>query len=111
MADQIPTDNAQNVCNTQAAAQLAIQPQFSNKLSEGKFTEALGLAKVVNHKEGAQWNDSQTVSHVRNAFKDLTVLTVLNGLVRTLEHGIKCKQDYLKLILRQHLQLPQQCTK
>ena len=68
MADQAqaPADNAQNFFNAHAAAQLAILPQFSNKILEDKFS---GLAKVVNHKEGAQFNDAQTITHVRNAFR------------------------------------------
>jgi hypothetical protein len=37
-------------------------PQFSSKLSEDKFTEAQWLAKVINHKEGAQRNDAQTIT-------------------------------------------------
>ncbi len=69
MADQILTNNAQNFFNPQAAAQLAILPQFSNKLSEETFTAAQWLAKVVNHKERAQWNDAQTIKHERNAFR------------------------------------------
>ena len=64
-----PADNAQNFFNAHAAAQLAILPQFSNKLSDDKFTAAQWLAKVINHKEGAQWNDAQTITHVRNAFR------------------------------------------
>jgi hypothetical protein len=35
-----PADNDQNFFNAQPAAQLAILPQFSNKLSEDKFTAA-----------------------------------------------------------------------
>ena len=71
MADraQAPVDNSQNFFNSHAAAQLAILPQFSNKISEDKFSAAQWLAKVVNHKEGAQWNDAQTITHVRNAFR------------------------------------------
>jgi hypothetical protein len=64
-----PADNAQNFFNAHAAAQLAILPQFSNKLSDDKFTAAQWLAKLINHKEGAQWNDAQTITHVRNAFR------------------------------------------
>ncbi len=64
-----PADNAQNFFNAHAAAQLAILPQFSNKLSDDKFTAALWLAKVINHKEGAQWNNAQKITQVRNAFR------------------------------------------
>ena len=64
-----PANDAQNFFNAHAAAQLAILPQFSNKLSDDKFTAAQWLAKVINHKEGAQWNDAQTITHVRNAFR------------------------------------------
>ncbi len=63
-----PADNAQNFFNAHAAAQLVIFPKFSNKLSDDKFTAAQWLAKVINHKEGAWWNDAQTITHVRNAF-------------------------------------------
>ena len=62
-------NDAQNFFNAHAAAQLAVLPQFSNKLSDDKFTAAQWLAKVINHKEGAQWNDAQTITHVRNAFR------------------------------------------
>ncbi len=64
-----PANNAQNFFNAQAAAQLAILPQFSKKLSDDKFTAAQWLAKVINHKESAQWNDAQTITHVRNDFR------------------------------------------
>jgi hypothetical protein len=49
---------------------LAILPQFSNQLSDDKFTAAQWLAKVINHKEGTQWNDAQTITHVRNTSED-----------------------------------------
>jgi hypothetical protein len=39
-----PADNAQNFFKAHAAAQLAILPQFSNKISEDKFTAAQLLA-------------------------------------------------------------------
>ena len=45
----VPADYAQKNFNAHAAAQLAILPQFSNKVSEDKFTAAQWLAKVVNH--------------------------------------------------------------
>jgi hypothetical protein len=64
-----PSDNAQKFFNAHAAAQLAILPQFSNKLSDDKCTAAQWLAKVINHKDGAQWNDAQTITHVINAFR------------------------------------------
>jgi hypothetical protein len=62
-------DNAQNFFNAHSIAQLAILPQFSNKLSDDKFTAAQWLSKVINHKEGAQWTAAQTITHVRNAFR------------------------------------------
>jgi hypothetical protein len=64
-----PANNAQNFFNAHTVAQLAILPQFSNKLSDDKFTVVQWVAKVINHKEGAQWNDAQTTKHVRNAFR------------------------------------------
>jgi hypothetical protein len=45
MADPIPAINAQNFFNPHAVAQLEISPQFSNNLSEEKFTAAHGLLK------------------------------------------------------------------
>jgi hypothetical protein len=59
-----PADTSQSFFNAHAAAQLAILPQFSNKLSDDKFTAAQWLTKVINHKEGAQWNDAQN-NHMR----------------------------------------------
>ena len=67
MADQ--PDAAQNFFNAHAAAQLAILPQFSNKLETDKFTAAQWLAKVTNHRLGADWTDAQTITHVRNALR------------------------------------------
>ena len=67
MAD--PVDAAQNFFNAHAAAQLAILPQFSNKIADDKFTAAQWLAKVLNHKQGADWTDAQTITHVRNALR------------------------------------------
>jgi hypothetical protein len=74
-------DNTQNFFNAHAGAQLAILPQFSNKISQDIFTAAQWLAKVINHKEGAKWTDAQTITHVRNAFRGpyyLTDLTAYN---------------------------------
>jgi hypothetical protein len=68
MVNQILADYAQNFFNTPPAAPLTILSQFSNKLSDDKFSAAQWLAKVVNHKEGAKWNDTQTITHVRNVY-------------------------------------------
>ena len=69
MADQQQPDAAQNFFNAHAAAQLAILPQFSNKFDKDKFTAAQWLAKVTNHRLGADWTDAQTITHVRNALR------------------------------------------
>jgi hypothetical protein len=52
-----PVSNAQNFCNAHAAAQLAILPQFSFKLSEDKFT------KLINHKGGVFNAHSHSKNH------------------------------------------------
>ena len=67
MADQPYA--AQNFFNAHASAQLAILPQISNKLEADKFTAAQWLAKVTNHRLGADWTDAQTITHVRNALR------------------------------------------
>jgi hypothetical protein len=69
MADPIPADNSQDLFNAHAAAQLAILPQFLNKLSGDKFTATQWLTKVFNNKVGAQWNDAQTKIYVKNALR------------------------------------------
>jgi hypothetical protein len=48
------TENTQQFFNTHAAAQLKILLQFSDKITEDRFTAAQWLAKVVNHKDPVQ---------------------------------------------------------
>jgi hypothetical protein len=65
----LPADNALKFFNAHASEQLAILQEFSNKFTEDKFTQAQWLAKVVNHKDDADWTVAQTITHVRNAFR------------------------------------------
>ena len=59
-------DNAQNFFYADAAAQVEILPQLSKEISEDNFTAAQWLVKVINHKEGADWTDAQTITHIRS---------------------------------------------
>jgi hypothetical protein len=50
MENPIPANNVQNFFNAHAAAQLATLQQFSNKLSEDKFTANNGFPKLLTTK-------------------------------------------------------------
>ena len=58
---------AQFFNNALATSQLAVLPTFSNKKNEDKYNSAQWLQKILNHRDGTEWNDQQFITHVRNA--------------------------------------------
>ena len=62
--------NAQALLNAQMQASLASLPTFSNSEKEDKFTARAWLDKVLLHKQAAQWDNAQTITHFRNALRE-----------------------------------------
>ena len=60
---------AQFFNNALATSQLAVLPTFSNKKNEDKYNSAQWLQKILNHRDGTEWNDQQFITHVRNALR------------------------------------------
>jgi hypothetical protein len=91
-------DNAQQFFNTHAAAQLAILPQFSNKVTKDKFTATNWLAKVVNHMDGGDWTAAQSITHVRNGFSGslLYLYESLKPLGVDITNGHQIRKDLKK---------------
>ena len=65
MADTL----AQALQNAALNAQLSVLPTFSDNVKEDRLTAKEWLEKVQINKDGGNWNDTQTLTHFRNALR------------------------------------------